>query len=58
MRRRKWPIYNMDVGQSFRVTEREVNSLRACVQYAQTAYQLRFTTRREADGHYRCWRVE
>jgi hypothetical protein len=55
--RKKYPLSEMVVGQSFFVSLADVWRVRAATQYEQATKGSKFSVRRYENG-FRCWRVE
>lgn len=53
-RPRRWPIYTMDVDESFLFPIEMHSSVRGAIRRSKPK---KFVIRKIDDGHYRCWRV-
>lgn len=58
-RSRKFPLDQLEIGESFAVPEDEANALRsACTHFKNSNPGVEFVTRKQEDGGVRVWRVD
>ena len=53
----KYPLSEMQVGDSFLVGDEKANAVRVAVHHRQRGLNAKFIVRK-VDGGYRCWRIE
>ena len=56
--KRKFPLYEMKVGQSFEVPLENLNSVRGVAQRLAREQGKKFTVRKMPDNTHRCWRTK
>lgn len=57
-RRINWPMRIMEVGDSFEIPDKRLNTVKSLCNRVAKNKGKKFTVRKQENGKYRCWRIE